>query len=191
MGGYAGGIRYESGEAGYAMVGDICLEAICEYHEPTAGSTLLQGWPPNAYARADQTGAFIHEALHGLDLPHPDGWPEDDLPGWGETLMGRWWNMPSFTGTQGLTQREVDRVLLWLRGISVEGSIAGTVETCSQNSSCARSWLISSSRMIFVAHIPRVFSKPIIPFPVGITVSLASVPLGFQGTFCYTMRTKM
>ena len=46
MGGYAGGIRYESGEAGYAMVGDICLEAICEYHEPTAGSTLLQGWPP-------------------------------------------------------------------------------------------------------------------------------------------------
>ena len=118
MGGYAGGIRYESGEAGYAMVGDICLEAICEYHEPTAGSTLLQGWlpPPNAYARAGQTGAFIHEALHGLDLPHPDGWPEDDLPGWGETLMGRWWNMPSFTGTQGLTQREVDRVLLWLPG---------------------------------------------------------------------------
>lgn len=30
--------------------------------------------------------------------------------------MGRWWNMPSFTGTQGLTQREVDRVLLWLPG---------------------------------------------------------------------------
>ena len=116
MGGYAGGIRYENGTAGYAMVGDVCLEAICEYPEPTAGSVLLQGWPANASGPTGQMGAFIHEALHGLDLPHPDGWPEGDRPGSDETLMGNWWNMPDFTNTSGLTQREIDRVLRWLPG---------------------------------------------------------------------------
>ena len=58
-------------------------------------------------------GAFIHEALHGLDLPHPDGWREPDRPGWEETLMGYWWNMPNFEGTSGLTRMEIDRVLRW------------------------------------------------------------------------------
>lgn len=115
MGGYAGGIHYQNGEAGYAMVGDICLEAICEYPLPTAGSVLLgdQGWPANSYSRTGQTGAFIHEALHGLDLPHPDGWPENNRPGWDETLMGHWWNMPNFANTSGLTQQEVAKVLRW------------------------------------------------------------------------------
>ena len=82
MGGYAGGIRYRDGSAGYAMVGDVCLQAICNYGTPTAGSVLLgeRGWPPNAYSVIGQTGAFIHEALHGLDLPHPDGWPEEQRP---------------------------------------------------------------------------------------------------------------
>ena len=90
MGGYAGGIGYEDGNAGYAMVGDICLEAICEYPEPTSGSVLLgeDGWPANSYSAIGQTGAFIHEALHRLGLPHPDGWPEGDQPQWDETLMG-------------------------------------------------------------------------------------------------------
>ena len=113
MGGYAGGIGYQDGNAGYAMVGDICLEAICEYPEPTSGSVLLGGdsWPANSYSATGQTGAFIHEALHGLGLPHPDGWPEGDQPQWDETLMGHWWNMPSFTNTKGLTQREIERVL--------------------------------------------------------------------------------
>ncbi len=114
MGGYAGGIRYESGNAGYAMVGDICLEAICEYPQPTAGSVLLSGWPPNSYSLIGQTGAFIHEALHGLDLPHPDGWPEGNQPDWDETLMGNWWNMPNFANPRGLTQREIERVRLWI-----------------------------------------------------------------------------
>ncbi len=114
MGGYAGGIKYQNGEAGYAMVGDICLEAICEYSTPTAGSTLLNGWPANSYSLIGQTGAFIHEAPHGLDLPHPDGWPESDQPGWDETLMRHWWNMPNFTGTNGLTQREIEKVLSWI-----------------------------------------------------------------------------
>lgn len=114
MGGYAGGIRYEGGEPGYAMVGDICLEAICDFGGTTAGSHLLSGWPEKSYRRVSQTGAFVHEALHGLDLPHPDGWPEGQRPEWGETLMGHWWNMPDFAGTRGLTQREIDRVFRWL-----------------------------------------------------------------------------
>ena len=147
MGGYAGGIRYENGNAGYAMVGDVCLEAICNYPAPTAGSVLLDGsvwppirivspvrpvpcnypaptagsvlldgsvWPPNSYSLAGQTGAFIHEALHGLDLPHPDGWPDRDQPGWDETLMGHWWNMPNFANTNGLTLRGIGKVLQWI-----------------------------------------------------------------------------
>ena len=114
MGGYAGGVGYRDGVAGYAMVGDVCLEAICGYPAPTAGSVLLDGWPANSYGPVGQKGAFVHEALHGLDLPHPDGWPEGDRPGWEETLMGNWWSMPDFAGTPGLTQREIDRVLDWV-----------------------------------------------------------------------------
>ena len=116
MGGYAGGICYQDSNAGYAMVGDICLEAICQYSEPTSGSVLLggDGWPTNSYGPIGQTGAFIHEALHGLGLPHPCGWPEDDQPQEDETLMGHWWNMPNFTNTRGLTQREIARVLEWV-----------------------------------------------------------------------------
>ena len=117
MGGYAGGIAYQNSNPGYAMVGDICLEAICEYGQPTSGSVLLgQTFPPNAYSKTGQTAAFVHEALHGLDLPHPDGWPESDQPGWDETIMGHWWNMPNFNGTDGLTQREIDKVLRWTAG---------------------------------------------------------------------------
>ena len=115
MGGYAGGIGYQGGNAGYGMVGDICLEAICEYPEPTSGSVLLceDGWPTNSYGLCGQTGAFIHEALHGLGLHHPDGSPAENQPQWDETLMGSWWNMPNFTNTKGLTQMEIDRVLEW------------------------------------------------------------------------------
>ena len=88
MGGYAGGIKYETGQSGYAMVGDICLEAICEYPEPNAGSILLgSNWPVNARSVQGQSAAFIHEALHGLDLPHPDGWPEEDRPLWDERRL--------------------------------------------------------------------------------------------------------
>jgi len=115
MGGYAGGIRYENGRAGYAMVGDVCLEAVSDHPAPTAGSVLLgdKGWLSNSYSRIGQTGAFIHEALHGLDLPHPDGWPEGNQPDWDATLMGNWWNMPNFTNTAGLTALEIKRVLEW------------------------------------------------------------------------------
>ena len=115
MGGYAGGLRYENGNAGSAMVGDVCLEALCEYPVPTAGSVLLgeAGWPTNSYSLTGQTGAVVHEALHGLDLPHPDGWPEGERPDWDETIMGHWWNMPNFGSTGGLTQMEIQRVLRW------------------------------------------------------------------------------
>ena len=115
MGGYAGGIGYENSKAGYAMVGDVCLEALCDYPVPTAGSVLLgeDGWPPNSYSLTGQTSAFIHEALHGLDLPHPDGWPEGDRPDWDESIMGHWWNMPNFGSTKGLTQMEIERVRRW------------------------------------------------------------------------------
>ncbi len=118
MGGFAGGVRYDSGNPGYAMVGDICLEAICSYPFPTAGSVLLgdNGWPSNSFSLTGQTGAFIHEALHGLDLPHPDGWPEGNRPDWDDTLMGHWWNMPNFPHTRGLTQREIERGLKWSPG---------------------------------------------------------------------------
>ena len=113
MGGYAGGISHQDGNAGYAMVGDICLEAICEYPEPTAGSVLLEQppWNPDAYSLIGQTGAFIHEALHGLGLPHPNVWPDGDQPDADETIMGNWWSMPNFTNTNGLTQREINKVL--------------------------------------------------------------------------------
>ena len=115
MGAYAGGYGYRDGKPGYDMVGDVCLEAVCGYPLPTAGSALLgdQGWPANSYGDTGRMGAFIHEALHGLDRPHPDGWPESDRPAWEETLMGHWWNMPNFTGTERLTRREIDRVLRW------------------------------------------------------------------------------
>ena len=113
MGGYAGGFSYQDGNSGYAMVGDICLEAICEYPEPTAGSVLLEQppWQPHAYSVIGQTGALIHEALHGLGLPHPNEWPDGDQPGEDETIMGHWWNMPNFSNTNGLTQKEIDKVL--------------------------------------------------------------------------------
>lgn len=115
MGGYAGGTGYQGGNAGYAMVGDIYLEAVCEYPEPTAGSTLLghEGWPRNSYSLAGQARAFIHEALHGLGLPHPDGWPEGNQSDWDETLMGNWWLYPHFANATGLTQREIARALEW------------------------------------------------------------------------------
>ncbi len=118
MGGYAGGIHYDTGNPGYAMVGDICLEAICRYPTPTSGSVLLgsDGWPSNSYSVTGQTGAAIHEALHGLDLPHPDGWPQPNQPGWDDTLMGNWWNMPNFQNTRGLTLMEIERVLEWTAG---------------------------------------------------------------------------
>ena len=116
MGAYAGGYGYGDSTPGYAMVGDVCLEAICEFSNPNAGSTLLgaNGWPANSYGAPGQTGAFTHEALHGLGLPHPDQWEEGNQPGWDETLMGNWWNMPNFQSTSGLTQREIDKVLEWL-----------------------------------------------------------------------------
>ena len=116
MGGFAGGVTYVSGQSpGYAMVGDICLEAICEYAHPTAGSELLgrDNWPPNSFALLGQTAAFVHEALHGLSLLHPDDWPEGSQPDWGETIMGHWWNMPTFGDNNGLTQAEIEQVLLW------------------------------------------------------------------------------
>ncbi|MFQ5874277.1 MAG: hypothetical protein ACE5JL_10815 [Dehalococcoidia bacterium] len=117
MGGFAGGIKYEPGKSGYSMVGDICLEAVCRYPEPNAATTLLSSavWPDSARSALGQTAAFIHEALHGLDLPHPDGWPEEDQPQRSETIMGDWWNMPDFSPTKGLTDREIQRVLKWLQ----------------------------------------------------------------------------
>ena len=116
MGGYAGGIPYEPGEPGYAMVGDVCLEALCDYPEPNAGSVLLgeNDWPANSYAQTGQTGAFIHEALHGLDLPHPDGWPDGFQPEWDRTIMGNWWSMPNFERSKGLTEIEVEKVMFWV-----------------------------------------------------------------------------
>jgi hypothetical protein len=115
MGGYAGGIGYQESGAGYAMLGDVCLEAISGLPEPNAASVLLgEAWSDTSRSAQGQTAAFIHEALHGLGLPHPDGWPADEQPAWGETIMGYWWNMPNFLGTTGLTEREVQRVLRWL-----------------------------------------------------------------------------
>ena len=115
MGGYAGGTRYQESTAGYAMVGDVCLEAICGLPEPNAASALLgEAWSDTSRSAQGQTAAFIHETLHGLDLPHPDGWPADEQPAWGETIMGYWWNMPNFLGTRGLTEREIQRALRWL-----------------------------------------------------------------------------
>ena len=113
MSGRTGGAAGRDGSAGCAMVGDVCLEAICEYPEPTAGSILLEQplWHPDAYSLTGQTGALIHAALHGLGLSHPDEWPDVDRPGVDETIMGNWWNMPNFHNTKGLTQREIDKVM--------------------------------------------------------------------------------
>ena len=117
MGGYAGGLEYRDDSAGSGIVGDICLEAICRRTIPTAGSVLLgdiNGWHANTYSQIGQTGAFIHEALHGLFLPHPEGWPEENRPESNETLMGNWSTMPNFAGTRGLTHREINKVLQWV-----------------------------------------------------------------------------
>ena len=116
MGGYAGGISYKSGRAGYAMVGDICIESVCLYSAPNAASALLSAdvWPNRARSALGQTAAFIHEVLHSLDLPHIEGWPKDDRPNGGETIMGHWWNMPNFSSSCGLTNREIERTKKWL-----------------------------------------------------------------------------
>ena len=112
LGGYAGGIGFRPGEAGYAVVGDICIEAVCGYAEPTAGSVLLEGgvWPSSAWSAAGQTGAFVHEALHGFGLPHPDGWPRGRQPPTDETIMNDWWTFPTYARTNGLTNIELDAV---------------------------------------------------------------------------------
>lgn len=115
MGGYAGGISYSEAGPGYAMVGDICLEALCSYPLPNAASALLdESWPDNARSRDGQTAAFLHELLHALGLPHPDAWSPSQRPNWADTIMGYWWNMPRFARTKGLTGREIERVLQWL-----------------------------------------------------------------------------
>lgn len=115
MGGYAGGIKYERGRAGHAMVGDVCLESICHYPEPNATSALLgEGWPSSSRSAQGQTAAFLHETLHGFDLPHPDGWPVGEQPRWEETIMGYWWDIPDFSTGRGLTPREVHRASKWL-----------------------------------------------------------------------------
>ena len=115
MGGYAGGLSYSESGPGYAMVGDICLEALCSYPDPNAASALLdESWPDNARSRDGQTAAFLHELLHALGLPHPDAWPPSRRPNWSDTIMGYWWNMPRFARTKGLTGREIEKVLQWL-----------------------------------------------------------------------------
>ena len=115
MGGYAGGIGYSDSAPGLAMLGDICLEALCSYPLPNSPSTLLdESWPDNARSSVGQTAAFLHELLHGLGLFHPDAWPASQRPNWSDTIMGYWWNMPRFARTKGLTGREIERVLKWL-----------------------------------------------------------------------------
>ncbi len=115
MGGYAGGIGYSESGPGFAMLGDICLEALCSYPLPNSASALLdESWPDNARTRVGQTAAFLHELLHGLGLHHPDAWPPSQRPNWSDTIMGYWWNMPRFARTKGLTGREIERVLQWL-----------------------------------------------------------------------------
>ncbi len=115
MGGYAGGLSYTESTPGYAMLGDICIEALCSYPAPNAASALLgDSWPDNARSRTGQTAALLHEVLHALGLPHPDSWPPAQRPNWSDTIMGYWWNMPRFARTKGLTGREIERVLKWL-----------------------------------------------------------------------------
>ena len=115
MGGYAGGIGYSNSAPGFAMLGDICLEALCSYPLPNSASALLdESWPDNARSSTGQTAAFLHELLHGLGLFHPDAWPASQRPNWSDTIMGYWWNMPRFARTKGLTGREIERVLQWL-----------------------------------------------------------------------------
>ena len=115
MGGYAGGIPYTESGSGYAMLGDIGIEALCSYPTPNAASALLDdSWPDNARSRDGQTAALLHELLHALGLSHPDAWPPAQRPNWSDTIMGYWWNMPHFARTKGLTGREIERVLNWL-----------------------------------------------------------------------------
>ena len=112
LGGYAGGIGFRPGEAGFAVVGDICIEAVCGYAEPTSGSVLLGSgpWPASAWSAAGQTGAFVHEALHGFGLPHPDGWRADRQPAPDRTIMNDWWRFPTYERSDGLTNIELDAV---------------------------------------------------------------------------------
>lgn len=112
LGGYAGGIGFDNGNAGFAVVGDVCIEAVCGYPEPTSGSTVLgEGpWPASAWSVAGQTGAFVHEALHGLGLPHPDGWPAGRQPANDRTIMNDWWTFPNYVQSEGLTNIELDTV---------------------------------------------------------------------------------
>ena len=112
LGGYAGGIGFQPGAPGYAVVGDICIEAVCGYTEPTAGSVLLGGgpWPSTAWSASGQTGAFVHEALHGFGLPHPDGWRADRRPAPDRTIMNDWWRFPTYARSNGLTNIEMDAV---------------------------------------------------------------------------------
>ena len=116
MGGYAGGLSYTESGSGFAMLGDICIEALCSFPTPNAPSALLDySWPDNARSPTGQTAALLHELLHALGLHHPDAWPPAQRPNWSDTIMGYWWNMPRFARTKGLTGREIERVLKWLK----------------------------------------------------------------------------
>ena len=80
MGGYAGGIRYENGNAGNAMVGDVCLEAICEYPSPTAGSVVLAGWPANSFSLTGQRGPSSTRPYTAWTSPTPTDGPRGTGP---------------------------------------------------------------------------------------------------------------
>ena len=112
LGGYAGGIGFTPDQAGFAVVGDICIEAVCGYAIRTAGSVLLGNGssPASAWSASGQTGAFVHEALHGLGLPDLDGWPEEGRPPTDATIMSDWWTFPNYAGTDGLTNIELEKV---------------------------------------------------------------------------------
>jgi hypothetical protein len=115
LGGFAGGISWNQGAPGQAAVGDVCLEAICEHHSPTAGSSLLgRNFHADSYGTHGQTGAFIHEVLHALGLQHIEAWQEEVRPAPDETIMHSWWNYPRFAPAHGLTAQEKAIIQQWI-----------------------------------------------------------------------------
>jgi len=89
-GGFAGGAQWHGATGGgMCMLGDWCLDSLAE--------RVPQQWHTWWTGVDLQTGATAHELGHSLGLPHPDAVnPVSGQQDWPYTVMGHWWNWPTF-----------------------------------------------------------------------------------------------
>lgn len=90
-GGFAGGAQwYSLHGGGMCVLGDWCLDSLAE-RVPSAN---WDWWT----SKDKQTSAAGHEMGHTIGMPHPDSAtnPVTGVADWNYTIMGYWWNWPTF-----------------------------------------------------------------------------------------------